>query len=83
MKLKTTLAVCAAAVGLLFAVPQGASALPAAKDVSKQATQSNVAKAGYYYGHRRGWRRGYYRRHHYGYGRRYYRRPGFGIYLGF
>jgi hypothetical protein len=57
--------------------------LPAAKDVSKQATQSNVEKAGYYYGHRRGWRRGYYRRHHYGYGRRYYRRPGFGIYLGF
>ena len=82
MKLKTTLAVCAAAVGLLFAVPQGASALPASKDVSKQATQSNVEKTGYY-GHRRGWRRGYYRRHHYGYGRRYYRRPGFGIYLGF
>ena len=46
MKLKTTLAVCAAAVGLLFAVPQGASALPAAKDVSKQATQSNVEKTG-------------------------------------
>jgi hypothetical protein len=82
MKLKTTLAVCAAAVGLLFAVPQSASALPAAKDVGKQATQSNVEKAGYY-GQRRGWRRGYYRRHHYGYGRRYYRRPGFGIYLGF
>ena len=82
MKLKTTLAVCAAAVGLLFAAPQSASALPAAKD-AQQATQSNVQKAGYYYGHRRGWRRGYYRRHHYGYGRRYYRRPGFGIYLGF
>jgi len=32
MKLKTTLAVCAAAVGLLFAAPQSASALPSAKD---------------------------------------------------
>jgi hypothetical protein len=81
MKLKTTLAVCAAAVGLLFAVPQSASALPAAKD-AKQVTKSNVEKA-HYRGYRRGWRHRHYRRHHYGYGRRYYRRPGFGIYLGF
>jgi hypothetical protein len=81
MKLKTTLAVCAAAVGLLFAVPQGANALPATKDVGNQASQSNVEKT-HYRGHRRGWRRGYYRRNYYG-GRRYYRRPGFGIYLGF
>jgi hypothetical protein len=82
MKLKTTLAVCAAAVGLLFAAPQGASALPVAKD-AKQATQSNVEQT-HYRGYRRGWRHRHYRRHYgYGYGRRYYRRPGFGIYLGF
>lgn len=81
MKLTTTLAVCAAGVGLLLAAPQSASALPAAKDV-QQATQSNVEKT-HYRGYRRGWRHRHYRRHHYGYGRRYYRRPGFGIYLGF
>ena len=82
MKLKTTLAVCAAAVGLLFAAPQSASALPAAKD-AKQVTQSNVEQT-HYRGYRRGWRHRHYRRHYgYGYGRRYYRRPGFGIYLGF
>ncbi len=81
MQMKTTLAVCAAAAAMLFAAPQSASALPQAND-AKQATQSNVEKAGYRHRHR-GWRRGHYRRHYYG-GRRYYRRrPGFGIYLGF
>jgi hypothetical protein len=81
MQLKTTLAVCAAAVGLLFAVPQSASAAPAVKD-AKQVTQSNVEKT-HYRGYRRGWRHRHYRRHRHYYGRRYYRRPGFGIYLGF
>jgi hypothetical protein len=81
MRIKTTLAVIAAAAVMLFAAPQGASALPQANG-AKQLNSSNVEKTGYYDG-RRGWRRGYYRRHGY-YGRRHYRRrPGFGIYLGF
>jgi hypothetical protein len=68
---------------MLFAAPQGASALPQVND-AKQATQSNVEKAGYYRNRHRGWRNRYYRRNYYGgYPRRYYRRPGFGIYLGF
>jgi hypothetical protein len=82
MHVKTTLAVVAAAAVMLFAAPQGASALPQANG-AKQLNSSNVEKTGYYDGRRNGWRRGYYRRN-YGYGRRHYRRrPGFGIYLGF
>jgi hypothetical protein len=81
MRIRTTLAVVAAAAVMLFAAPQGASALPQANG-AKQLNSSNVEKTGYYDG-RRGWRRGYYRRNGY-YGRRHYRRrPGFGIYLGF
>lgn len=82
MHMKTTLAVVAAAAVMVFAAPQGASALPQV-DGAKQLNSSSVEKAGYRDG-RRGWRRGYYRRNGYGYGRRHYRRrPGFGIYLGF
>jgi len=82
MRAPTTLAVIAAATAtILCAAPQSASALPQTGD-AKQATKSNVEKAGYRY-HRRHWRhRHYYRHRHYGH-RRYYRRPGFGVYLGF
>ncbi len=81
MQTKTTLAVIAAATMMVFAAPQGASALPQV-DGAKQLNSSNVEKTGYRDG-RRGWRRGYYRRG-YGYGHRHYRRrPGFGVYLGF
>jgi hypothetical protein len=81
MHLKTTLAVVAAAAVLLFAAPNGASALPKV-DGAKQLNSSSVEKAGYRDG-RRGWRRGYYRRG-YGYGHRHYRRrPGLYIGLGF
>ena len=63
---------------MLFAAPQGASALPQV-DGAKQLNSSSVQKAGYRDG-RRGWRRGYYRRN-YGYGgRRHYRR-GPGLYI--
>jgi hypothetical protein len=71
MHMKTTLAVIAAAAVMMFAVPQGANALPQV-DGAKQLNSSSVEKAGYRDG-RRGWRRGYYRRN-YGYGRRHYRR---------
>jgi hypothetical protein len=81
MQTKTTLAIVAAAAVMMFAAPQGASALPQV-DGAKQLNSSNVEKAGYR-DDRRGWRRGYYRRGN-GYGRRHYRRrPGFGVYLGF
>jgi hypothetical protein len=76
MHMKSTLAVVAAAAAMLFAAPQGASALPQV-DGAKQLNASSVEKAGY-----RGYRRGYYRRGYYGH-RHYRHRPGFGIYLGF
>jgi hypothetical protein len=79
MHIKTTLAAVAAAAVMVFAVPQGASALPQV-DGAKQLNSSTAEKAGYR-DRRRGWRRGYYRRN-YGYGRRYYRRRP-GIYLRF
>jgi len=78
---KATLTAIAAAAVMMFAAPQGASALPNV-DGAKQLNSSTVEKAGYRDG-RRGWRRGYYRRN-YGYGQRHYRRrPGFRVYLGF
>jgi hypothetical protein len=80
MQLKTILAVVAAAAVMMFAAPQGASALPKV-DGAKQLNSSSVEKAGYRHRHR-GWRRGYYRRGH-GYRHRHYRRrPGFYIGIG-
>ena len=80
MHMKSTLAVVAAAAVMMFAAPQGASALPQANG-AKELNSSTVEQANYR-GHRRGWRRGYYRRN-YGYGgRRHYRR-GSGIYFRF
>jgi hypothetical protein len=81
MHMKTTLAVVAAAAVMMFAAPQGASALPQV-DGAKELNSTSVEKAGYRDG-RRGWRRGYYRRNGYDGRRHYRRRPGFGIYLGF
>ena len=80
MLMKSTLAVVAAAAVMMFAAPQGASALPQVSG-AKELNSSTVEKT-HYRGHRRGWRRGYYRRN-YGYGgRRHYRR-GSGIYIQF
>ena len=79
MHMKSTLAVVAAAAVMMFAAPQGASALPQVNG-AKELNTSTVEKT-HYRGHRRGWRRGYYRRNYYG-GRRHYRRRS-GIYIMF
>ena len=65
MHMKYTLAVVAVATAMVFAAPQGASALPQV-DGAKQLKSSSVEKTH--------WHRGYYRRN-YGYGdHRHYRR---------
>ncbi len=71
-----TLAALGVAAALLFAVPQGASALPGQASGLKNTETSNIVKV-----HRRGWRHRHWRHRHWGhrrgYGHRhYYRRRG-------
>jgi hypothetical protein len=83
--LKSLIALGGAAV-MLFAVPQGASALPGQASGIKNSEAANIVKV-----HRRGWRHRHYRHRHWrhrhwrhrpwGYRYRYYRRPHFGIYF--
>ena len=76
-----SLAALGVAAVMLFAVPQGASALPGQTSGIKNSEATNIVKV-----HRRGWRHRHYRhrhwRHrHWGYRYRYYRRPHVGIYF--
>lgn len=73
--LKSLAAVGVAAV-MLFAVPQGASALPGQGTAINNSEASNIIKV-----HRRGWRHRHWRRHHHHHHRRYYRRPGVYFYV--
>ena len=70
-----TLAGIGVAAALLFATPQGASALPGQGTTVNGSEATNIVKV-----HRRGWRHRHWRRHHHHH-RRFYRKPGIYIHV--
>ena len=70
-----TLAASSLAAALLFAVPQGASALPGQGARINDSKATNLVKV-----HRRGWRHRHWRRHNHHH-RRFYRKPGLHIHV--
>jgi hypothetical protein len=70
-----TLAGIGIAAALLFAAPQGASALPGQGTAVNGSEATNIIKV-----HRRGWRHRHWRRHHHHH-RRFYRKPGIYIHI--